>query len=758
MGMTEATFYDSVTPALAAGDYQVIVQDTVTVAGESGPPASYAGMQRFRVAGSRAGLGPGDVVAMSPPSGGSGSYDDWLPHIVLAQRTLPWQLPIADGAASGADGQAQPWLALLLLTRPEIDVAGSPPAAGTTGAQTVSLSACLTPPAGTLGPVLTTGQRTLLQEQPSLTCSVVDVTAGAFSGVVPRAAELPFLAHARQVSTDGQEDLGVPAPGWYSVVAGSRLPTGASDGVYIAHLVSLEGFAGYLSGAPAPAGMTLVRLISLASWTFTSGPGTGDFSYVMGKLDISPLNVPVTASGTDSASQLVTAAVASGYTLLGYTTRLGERTAAWYRGPLGPAPVTANPQPAYPAAAAALIYDPATGMFDASYAAAWEIGRLLTLANGPVAGSLGTWVGGAASAVRLLLDRGAPVGQDGGIAGQAATAAVLAPDARQRAARRVIGERIAPALLGLGAARTAPNPAPRPAPRPAPNPASSPADSSLPRPAGPPDGSGEPRPEALRRLAADQAAQPAIAAQAGPPPADVAAWLANLQELTGVPFCYLVPDARMLPPESIRFFAVDPNWTAALTDGALSLAAKTAPAAAATATLRPAALAAVPAAVCSGFLLRSAAVPTWPGLAAAGYADPQATTSLPLLRLERLAPTVLFALFGGLVQSVELTEPRQHLHFGVSSTAAGLSVPLRLTDPARAGTQPTGAPAVAITLRPDPARSVIDIGAAQTSVTQGLAQAYQALSQPPPPLTPAGFSLQLLQATGSQTFSAQVTA
>ena len=55
----------------------------------------------------------------------------------------------------------------------------------------------------------------------------------------------------------------------------------------------------------------------------------------------------------------------------------------------------------------------------------------------------------------------------------------------------------------------------------------------------------------------------------------MSAWLAGLQTLAGVPFAYLVPDARMLPPESIRFFAVDPNWTTALTDGALSLAAKT---------------------------------------------------------------------------------------------------------------------------------------------------------------------------------------
>ena len=266
------------------------------------------------------------------------------------------------------------------------------------------------------------------------------------------------------------------------------------------------------------------------------------------------------------------------------------------------------------------------------------------------------------------------------------------------------------------------------------------------------------RHEALRQLASDPAARPAVAAQAGPPPADVSAWLTNLQELTGVPFGYLVPDARMLPPESIRFFAVDPNWTAALTDGALSLAAKTAPAAAAAATLRPAALAAATATSgYSGFLLRSAAVSNWPGLSVAGYADPQTATPLTLVRIERLAPTVLLGLFAGLVQHVELTEPTQHLHLGVSETMTGLAVPLRLTDAANAGSQAAGAPTAPVTLRPDPSRSVIDIGATQASITQGLAQVYDALCEQAPPLTPTGFSLQFFQATESQAFTAQVT-
>lgn len=725
-------FYDSVSPALPTGDYQVIVQDTVIVDG--GQPSYYGTAQRFQVTGPRVALGPGDVVAMSPPAGSGGSYGAWLPHMLLAQRSLPWQVEMPPPPGAAAGGQVTgpvPWLALLLLTRDEIDVAGSPPQPGGTGAQTVPLGHYKAPPAGTLAPVWTDGLDALLQGQPDLSCAVVDVTYDAFRAVAPNWSELPYLAHVRQVDPAGQEVLQVPAPGWYSVVAGNRLPYGAADGVYIAHLVSLEGFSGALPDQPAQSGHGLVRLLSLASWTFTSGPDAADFAALTGKLSVAPLTVPVSVSGTDTGSQLVATAAAEGYTLLPYATRLGEPAAAWYRGPCRTGPVTANPQPAYPSAAAALIYDQDTGLFDASYAAAWEVGRLLTLANGPVTRALAGWTAAAASATRRLL------AQSGGQAGPV-SAAELAPGAGQRAARRLIAERLLPALLRLPAASPA-GPATAPAAPAADTAPAAPAPA--PRQGGRPMPPGVPRHQALRDLAADPAAQATVRAAAGPPPDAVSEWLAGLQTLAGVPFCYLVPDSRMLPPESIRFFAVDPNWTAALADGALSLAAKTAPAAAAVAALRPVALAAATAAPAySGFLLRSAAVADWPGMRVAGYADAAGATELTLARLERVAPTVLLALFSGLIQRVVLTEPEQHLHLGVSS-ADNPQVSLRWIDPGRAG-MPNNLE-VPATLRGDPVRKVVDVDATRAAIQQELGQA----------VGPAALSLQFAQSTASQVFT-----
>src|SRR5512147_27981 len=54
-------------------------------------------------------------------------------------------------------------------------------------------------------------------------------------------------------------------------------------------------------------------------------------------------------------------------------------------------------------------------------------------------------------------------------------------------------------------------------------------------------------------------------------PGELRRFLARLRLLHGVPFSYLVPDADLLPIESIRFFYVDRAWTDAMVQGVLSV-------------------------------------------------------------------------------------------------------------------------------------------------------------------------------------------
>ena len=185
-------------------------------------------------------------------------------------------------------------------------------------------------------------------------------------------------------------------------------------------------------------------------------------------------------------------------------------------------------------------------------------------------------------------------------------------------------------------------------------------------------------------------------------PADILRALARLRLLEGVPFSYLVPDAELTPPETIRFFYLDRNATDALVQGALSVGTvnavdrvqlaqlyqvvrdevdeaerlvrmKDSDAPAVDAHGRPIGIAGP----ITGFVLRSRLVSGWPAMHVRAYSTdtrpddqtiPDMDTSpdrVRLLRMERLAPAVLFVLFDGVPAVVHLEEPRSGIQFGV---------------------------------------------------------------------------------------------
>jgi hypothetical protein len=182
-------------------------------------------------------------------------------------------------------------------------------------------------------------------------------------------------------------------------------------------------------------------------------------------------------------------------------------------------------------------------------------------------------------------------------------------------------------------------------------------------------------------------------------PLAVRDWLARLRLLEGVPFNNLVADSQLLPLESIRFFYLDRAWTDALVQGALSVGTVNSGDRAQLEALYPAIrneideqerLVRLPgseprqlgkAAQITGFLLRSRAVSGWPGLQVRAYRRevgndediiPESNPDrIKLLRLERLAPAVLLALFDGVPEVVHVEEPRQGIQFGIKLAPQG---------------------------------------------------------------------------------------
>jgi hypothetical protein len=708
-------FIQHVLPGLDPGSYMLTVSQTVSTQ-TAHPGNTYY----FAVQSPRASLSPADLFATYPPDMAVGEFDNTFPHVVLTNRSLPWQRyptldePPREFPDHQHDRDVPSWLAVLLFdAQDETDHPGFRAQARAGKTRDLFIRRDDNP-----NQVYSyfyakkdldrdsTGIEEYLDygEEPDDPCQIIDIPLALFWKIAPSVDDLKMTAHLRNVNIvrkatqngvpAGRNDLSrIPGTSDFAVVLGSRVPR--ENVRSFAHLVSLEGLEAFLPGDPAqsdrpgevaapnkiegadtftisPGGS--IRLVSLASWSFTSIGDSRHFEQLL--LALKPKRTDATgatdfaigvpfpeAKGTDSReATLARKALQMGYTALQHQTRDGGQTVSWYRGPLLPYHVATNVLPdVLTSADAATIYNPQTGMFDIGYAGAWQIGRLLALQDRRFSTLLSGWRG---TNMRDAVAR--------------MEALVLQQSLDDIQAQLRDEQLIYPLLAAF-----------------APPGASAPKGTN----AGALVGGRADRAAAHRAALTDAPTLTAVLQDQLSVPHEIYTWLARLKLLEGVPFSYLVPDERMLPPESIRFFHLDMNWVDALIDGAVSIGRHGAVAASPEAThdhavkalvrakasghartRRPMAMGLAapdpqPLETVSGFLLRSDVVKGWPGLEVNGY-DKDGNL-LDIVRFERLAPTVLLCLFekgGNTVSEVDIHEPAEGLHFGLSG---GTSVNIR---------------------------------------------------------------------------------
>ena len=158
-----------------------------------------------------------------------------------------------------------------------------------------------------------------------------------------------------------------------------------------------------------------------------------------------------------------------------------------------------------------------------------------------------------------------------------------------------------------------------------------------------------------------------------PMPDSVKDWLKKLSLLKGIPFNYLVPDERMLPIESIRFFQIDLLWMNCLLDGAMSIGRVSSKDHALDTQIRQNETSLLAQAI-SGFILRSELVSGWPGMQIEAYKSVPSGSStaipdadkLSLIRRDTLSENVLICLFEGDLQTLDFHLKPDTLHFGIS--------------------------------------------------------------------------------------------
>lgn len=455
------TFIQHQLPGLEDGSYQLTISQHVN--DSAGSPISGQALSRgytFAVSGDRFRLSnPSATVASTfPASNATGEYSTALAHVVFTAPSFPWSRspakspPQLPATGKDTDGDVPTWLAVLILD--DDDAAAYP---GLALDPVTRVLGDLFPAAAYQESTLGNGYSYFsgatglagLEPGEAVTDPVqtIDIPLRLFADIAPTLADLNLSAHVRQVSVQNKPmALGDTPPddpiGTFAIVIGNRLPQ--QDRQSHAYLVSLESLQDYLP-ATGDGGTTAsptvdmsqpLRLAVLQHWTFNTKGETAAFVDRLELLNgrtIGPAPGPDAVNTNlrlivDGAQAPVSTALDGGYVPLNHGLRTGETTVSWYRGPLSPID-RARAGPALPVASPdqALIFDPTTGMFDASLAAAWTIGRLVALQDLSYATSLYAWKKGQAQAVVDAVERQII---DDAFAGLIAAPAPAAPAAR----------------------------------------------------------------------------------------------------------------------------------------------------------------------------------------------------------------------------------------------------------------------------------------------------------------------------------------
>jgi hypothetical protein len=416
--------YSSATPPLEDGFYRLTVETDVAYNPNDhtadAPPGSLSQQHYFNIVGPRFSIPASMVAGCFPPNNAHGSFQDDLPHIVLGRRTLPWERQIAaqtprvphgPGDAPGLT-DPYPWVALLLFEEGEYTLL-----------RNIPLQQAVPP-----------SVFTALGSPTGITCDAVEADVPLITSIMPSYEELQLLVHVRQVNTDDRELNAYGGDGFFSVVVANRLPS--PNAQCRAVLVSLEQRTDLIPVTPPAVAATLpnidsvvpaaqprvlspsiaagvsaagpftltnapvhtissgdltvigfppvarVRLVALTSWQFTcEGPGT--FRELMQGLDdamFGTVRQPGQPPLTDT-----------GHMLVKLQDRAGTSEDVLYRGPLVQYQLTRDPLGPYHAADQARRVAPETGTEDVSYAAAFEVGRLLAAADRRLAQALMRW-------------------------------------------------------------------------------------------------------------------------------------------------------------------------------------------------------------------------------------------------------------------------------------------------------------------------------------------------------------------------------
>lgn len=372
-------------PTLTSGDYEITITHTLQTQNVQNHDRAYIASQafittrRFRVEGERFQLKPEAIQAVFPPEGSLGDHSNVFPHIILNRSTLPWERSPTVNNAQDRTNEPLPWLLLLVFNeseKPETKVI-------TLG----ELVTSTTDTPKTIFPEIALSDLQKAHQKESDPISVIDVPRKVLEPLLSAKNELSILAHVRCINLSGNPTPTDLNDNEQAVIIANRLPQpGATSTV---HLVSIEGR--YVTGGEFDFQNAepndLIRLVSLTSWRFSCIASEQTFANMIKGLERDHQSFRLPNSSNPDAEKFLQ----DSFVPVRHILRQGGKTLSWYRGPFATGIVNDIIQLPVKTSDELLRYHSDVGMFDVSYASAWELGRLIALQSPTFSTSLYEW-------------------------------------------------------------------------------------------------------------------------------------------------------------------------------------------------------------------------------------------------------------------------------------------------------------------------------------------------------------------------------
>lgn len=344
---------DYVRPAIEEGRYTITGRQDIT------KPASetFQVQKEICIAANTRALAGTDVFSVYPPPEQQGDFAGTLPFLVLNDQVYPWIRRWRDDI----DGRPVPWLALIVVSENE-------------GAVETDVENAKLPDLKERGVFfpLKEGEVTSCRDDDNI--HILTMPKQTYRDVMPAAEDLQWLTHAKFVDLSSTEDAIAKRDGWFSTVIANRFVP-SLEGCSLKSTVHLVPVDGYLNGN-IPEDCDRVRLISLYHWNiYSEKTQEQSFTALM--------------EGIGRNSRVV-----KDQSLKPHYLRTGEKTYSRYHSPLLPYHMerydNLGGEGRY-TADGRLIYDAQNGILDISYAAAFNLGRMISLSRRAEAEKIARW-------------------------------------------------------------------------------------------------------------------------------------------------------------------------------------------------------------------------------------------------------------------------------------------------------------------------------------------------------------------------------